>query len=94
MKLIEQMAETARYVDGLETKAKALEATCEDLSRIIACFVGMHGGLIPTPVWDRVQRRKGFVSCGKRVRAEGVQITVREPECEQQRLGWPVKDSP
>lgn len=78
MKLIEQMAETARYVEGLEAKAKSLEATCEDLSRVVACFVRVHGGLISADTWDRVHRRKGFVSCGKRVCAEGVRTPVNQ----------------
>lgn len=79
MKFIEQMAETVRYVEALEAKVAATEATCEDLSRIIACFVRLHGGLISSDTWDRVHRRKGFIACGRRACAEGVQITVREP---------------
>ncbi len=79
MKLIEQLEETVRYVRGLETKASAAEATCEDLSRVVACFVRVHGGLIPAEVWDDVHQRKGFVRCGKRVVEDGVQVTVKEP---------------
>ncbi len=79
LKLIEQMEETARYVRVLEAKASAAEATCEEFSRIIACFVRVHGGLIPAEVWDYVDGRNGFVSCGKRLVRDGVQITVKEP---------------
>ena len=76
MKLIEQMEETARYVRGLEVKAAALEATCEEFSRIIACFVRVHGDMISAEVWDDVRQRKGFVSVGQRLVRDGVQITV------------------
>ena len=80
MKLIEQMAETARYVEGLEAKAANAEGTCEDLSRVIACFVRVHGGLIPAEVWDGLNKMEGFIRIGKRAVETGVQITVVEPE--------------
>ncbi len=80
MELIERMAETVRYVEGLEAKAATIEATCEDLSRVIACFVRVHGGLIPAEVWDEVHQRKGFYGYGVRVDESGVQITVVEPD--------------
>ena len=79
MKLIEQIEETARYVRGLEAKASAAEATCEDLSRIIACYVRVHGGLIPTGVWNEVHQLEGFVRIGKRAVMAGVEITAAEP---------------
>lgn len=90
MQLIEQMAETVRYVEGLEAKAAALEATCEDLSRVIACFVRVHGGAIPGDVWDEVQRRKGFYAYSMRVGSSDVQIDTLEPrgesECAKQHV--------
>ena len=73
MKLIEQMAETARYVEGLEAKAANAEATCEDLSRVIACFVRVHGGLIPGEVWDELNKMEGFIRIGKRAAGGGVE---------------------
>ena len=79
LKLIEQMAEAARYVQGLETKTSALEATCEEQSRIIACFVLVHGRRIHGQAWDQVHERKGFHGYGKRVVEGGVEITVTEP---------------
>ena len=78
LKLIEQMAEAALYVQGLENKAAALEATCEDQSRIIACFVLIQGGRIPSGMWDQVHELEGFHGYGKRVYVGGVQITVTE----------------
>ena len=80
MKLIEQMAETARYVNGLEAKAATIEATCEALSQVIACFVRVHGGLIPGDVWDELHQIDGFVRIGKRAVDGGVEITTLEPE--------------
>ena len=80
MKLIEQMAETARYVESLESQRDALEATCEDLSCMVACFVRVHGGAILADVWDDVHQRKGFFHIGKRVLDEGgVRVTASEP---------------
>ena len=80
LKLIEQMAEAVRYVEALEAKVAATEATCEDLSRIVACLVRVHGGMIPAGVWDEVHQRKGFVSYSARVDVDGVQIHVGEPD--------------
>ena len=79
MKLIEEMEKTTRYVRGLETKSAALEATCDEFSRIIACFVRVHGGRIPSVVWDEVHAQDGFFSCGKHVYVGGVKILVKEP---------------
>ena len=79
LNLIEQMAETVRYVERLEVKAGALESTCDEFSRIIACFVRIQGGLIPGEVWDEVHRQKGFVSCRKKALRDGVEIMTQEP---------------
>ncbi len=79
LKLIEQMSEAALYVQGLENKAAAMEAMCEDQSRIIACFVRIQGGRIHSEVWEDVHEREGFHGYGKRVYVDGVQITVTEP---------------
>lgn len=74
LKFIQDMKEATEYAEDLEVRLAASQATCDDLSRIVACLVFLHDGTIPSRVWDQIQNHGGFVGYGKRTTEDGVQI--------------------
>ena len=62
-------------VEHMESELVGVEDTCDDLFRIVACLVMMHGGDIPAHVWDQVQSNKGFSGYGKLFSGYGKQAT-------------------
>lgn len=76
IKWISEMRAAAEDVERLESRLAGVESTCEDLSRIVACLVSLHGGDIPSDVWDRVQATAGFLDYGKQLTEGGIRIST------------------